>query len=81
VDRGCPRRAGVAGVKEEGAAVELEAGVRKLAEKPRERNVGALVELVRMRDKVLGFCSGLSTGTARWQPSRAPGSRGTRKRG
>jgi hypothetical protein len=68
-------------VKEEGAAVELEAGVQKLAEKPGERNVGALVVLARERDKVLGFCSGLSTVTARWWPSRAPGSRGVRKRG
>jgi hypothetical protein len=29
-------------VEEEGAAVELEAGVRKLAEKPGEQDVGAL---------------------------------------
>jgi hypothetical protein len=68
-------------VKEEGAAVELEVGVWKLAEKPGERNIGALVVLVRARDKVLGFCSELSTATARWRPSRAPGSRGARKRG
>jgi hypothetical protein len=67
--------------KKRGAAVELEAGVRKLAEKPGERNVGALVVLVRTRDKVLRFCSGLSTATARWRPCRAPGSRGARKRG
>jgi hypothetical protein len=67
--------------KKRGAAVELEAGVWKLAEKPGERNVGALVVLVPVRDKVLGFCSGLSTVTARWRPSRAPGSRGACKRG
>jgi hypothetical protein len=65
-------------VEEEGAAVELEAGVRKLAEKLGKRDVGALVVLVRARDNVLGFCSGLSTATARWRPSRAPGSRGAR---
>jgi hypothetical protein len=29
--------------------------------------------LVCMKDKVLGSCSGLSTATARWRPSRAPG--------
>jgi hypothetical protein len=68
-------------VIEEGAAVVLEAGVRKLAEKPGEWNVGALVVLVRAGDKVLGFCSGLSTATVRWRPSRASGSCGARKRG
>jgi hypothetical protein len=44
--------------KKRGAAVELEAGVRKLAEKLGERNVGALIVLVRVRDKVLGSTAG-----------------------
>jgi hypothetical protein len=68
-------------VEEEGAAVELGSGVRELAEEPGERNVGALVVFVRMRDKVLGFCNGLSTATARWRPSRGPGSHGACERG
>jgi hypothetical protein len=64
-----------------GAAVEFGSGVQELAEEPEERGVGALVVLVRTRDRVLGLRSGLSTATARWRPSRAPGSRGARKRG
>jgi hypothetical protein len=65
-------------VEEEGAAVELGSRVRESAEEPGERDVGALVVLMRMKDKALGSCSGLSTVTARWRPSRAPGSRGVR---
>jgi hypothetical protein len=65
-------------VEEEGAALELGSRVRESAEAPGERNVGALVVLMRTRDKVLGFCSGLSTVMARWRPSRAPGDRGVR---
>jgi hypothetical protein len=68
-------------VEEEGAAVELEAGVRELAEEPGERNVGALVVLLCTKDKALASCSKLSTATARWRPSRASGSRGACKRG
>jgi hypothetical protein len=68
-------------VEEEEAAVEITAGVRELAEKPGEQNVGALVVLLRARDKALACCSELSTATVRWRPSRAPGSRGTRKWG
>jgi hypothetical protein len=65
-------------VEEEGTAVELGSRVRESVEAPGERNVGALVVLMRARDKVLGFCSRLSTATARWRPSRAPGGRGVR---
>jgi hypothetical protein len=61
--------------------VELGSGVRELAEEPGERVVGALVVLMRAKDKALGFCSELSTAAARWQPSRAPGGRGVCKRG
>jgi hypothetical protein len=68
-------------VEEEKAAVEIAAGVRELAEEPGEQNVGALVVLLRVRDKALACCSELSTATARWRPSRAPGSRGARKWG
>jgi hypothetical protein len=68
-------------VEEEGAAVEFGSSVRKLVEEPEERGVGALVVLVRVRDRVLGLHSGLSTATVRWRPSRGPGSRGASKRG
>jgi hypothetical protein len=68
-------------VEEEEAAVEIAGGVRELAEEPGEQNVGALVVLLRMKDKALARRSQLSTATARWRPSRAPGSRGARKRG
>jgi hypothetical protein len=81
VDRRCPQRAVVVGVEEEGVAVELGSGVRELAEELGERDVGALVVFMRTRDKVLGFCSRLSTATARWRPSRGSGSRGACERG
>jgi hypothetical protein len=68
-------------VEEEGAAVEIEAGVRELAKEPGEQDVGTLVVLLRAKDKALACCSELSTATARWRRSRAPGSRGARKRG
>jgi hypothetical protein len=68
-------------MEEEEAAVEIAAGVRELAEEAGEQNVGALVMLLRARDKALAYCSELSTATVRWQPSRAPGSRGARKWG
>jgi hypothetical protein len=68
-------------VEQEEAAVEIEAGVRELAEERGERNVEALVVLLHTKDKALACCSELSTATARWRPSRAPGSRGARKRG
>jgi hypothetical protein len=61
--------------------VELEAGVRELAEKPGEPDVGALVVLLHAEDKALASCRELSTATGRWLPSRAPGSRGACKRG
>jgi hypothetical protein len=68
-------------VEEEEAAVEIAAGIRELAEEPGEQNVGALVVLLRAKDKALARCSELSTATERWRPSRAPGSRGARKQG
>jgi hypothetical protein len=68
-------------VEEEGAVVEIEAGVWELAKGPGEWDVGALVVLLRAKDKALACCSELSTAMARWRPSRAPGSRGARKRG
>jgi hypothetical protein len=67
--------------KKRGAAVELEAGVRELAEKPGERDVGALIVVLRAEDKALASCRELSTATTRWRPSRAPGSGGACKRG
>jgi hypothetical protein len=68
-------------VEEEEAALEIVAGVREFSEEPGEQNVGALVVLLRMKDKALARRSELSTATARWRPSRAPDSRGARKRG
>jgi hypothetical protein len=68
-------------VEDSGAVVEIEAGVRELAKEPGERDVGALVVLLRAKDTALACCSKLSSATARWRPSRAPGSRGARKRG
>jgi hypothetical protein len=61
--------------------VELGSEVRESAEEPGERDVGALVVLMRAKDKTLGFCSELSTAAARWRPCRAPGGRGACKRG
>jgi hypothetical protein len=52
-------------VEEEEAALEIAAGVRELAEEPREQNVGALVVLLRAKDKALACCSELSTAMAR----------------
>jgi hypothetical protein len=68
-------------MKGEEAAVGNAAGVRKLAREAGEQNVGALVVLLRASVKALVYCSELSTTTARWRPSRAPGSRGVRKGG
>jgi hypothetical protein len=62
-------------------AVEFGSGIRELVEEPKERGVGARAVLVHARSKVLGLRCGLSMATVRRRPSRAPGSRGTRKRG
>jgi hypothetical protein len=41
-------------------------GVGKMAKGPGEWVVGALVVLMRAKDKFVGFCSELSTAAARW---------------
>jgi hypothetical protein len=72
VTRGSPER-------KSGAAVVIGGpGSGKMAEELGKRDVGTLVVLTRAKDEALGFCSGLSTAAVRWQPSRAPGSRGAR---
>jgi hypothetical protein len=63
-------------VKGEEATVGNAAGVRELARGTGERNVEALVVLVRARDRGLGLHGGLSTAMMRWQPADARGSRG-----
>jgi hypothetical protein len=55
-----------------GAAVGFGSSVQELAKEPEERNVGARVVLVRVRDRGLGLRCGRSTATVRWRPSRAP---------
>jgi hypothetical protein len=49
-----------------GGGGDQRSGVGKTAEGPGEWVVGALVVLMRAKDKALGFCSKLSTAAARW---------------
>jgi hypothetical protein len=73
VEVGCPRRAGAAGGKAGGAAVELRSGVGETAKAQEEWFAGVFVVLKRVGVKALASCSELSTATARWLPGRAFG--------
>jgi hypothetical protein len=54
-----------------GGGGDRRSGVGETAEEPREWFAGALVVLMRAKDKDLGFCSELSTAAARWWPAEA----------
>jgi hypothetical protein len=54
------------GREEQRAAVVIGLGVGETAEEPGGWVAGALVVLMRAKDKALGFCSELSTAAVRW---------------
>jgi hypothetical protein len=55
------------------AAVEFGSGARELAKGLEERNVEVGVVLIRVRDRGLRLCRGLSSATMRWRPAGARG--------